>query len=769
MKKILFCAGLIALATSCTQDETISLDVQNGKERGITFELVESADSRILYDQVDGKWSPMWFAEKDRITVWANGVHTYGATQASDSVAGASWMNLPGAKKTVTYKATSSSKTAKWTGYQDNQIIEFIKGDKKGAKFLAVYNPAAVNLELLTETATTPDVADTLYIKGILPTSNTQTVTSTMGENGQIAMIAYNEASQENVWESVGEKVDLKFKYATPILKLGTKGLTEEYQKAFGKLTKVVVSTHGKKNVKPSPLYYNDNAQVALDTISFNPAVVSIDEGNKVIADSLAADTLNVIIGTNGLEWNDNAVAPVAIATRATKGEAMKATYMFENIDITVDKDSVTVDFTPGASFYAINLNISEYDYLVTKPSADGMNDRTLFVNKGSFKGIVTEDTLAIDWAAATNGKVAFTEIAKVVVAKEVVLDADDFHWLNKMTNVEDLTLNGNTTIPAAAMKAMKRLNTINLPLVTSVGVGAFAADSLGTVIMPAYKFNEAANSSLLQQGNLVTIEMGAEAMNAGFPKTGLNLTDFTKLVKVTVKDDIELGPNAFAGCVSLEQIVGRVNVTGTDVFKDCEVLDKVVVKSTEIPAGTFDGCVAMDTVYYDAEGTMLVPTIVGNRAFAGTAVNLDLSATTAIGDEAFADNTALVGYKYSEVNPEIVVKVGATTIGNSAFAGTGVKLIEFTGATEFGDAVFVNNSVLEEIKFIKPFVYTGATDKPNGKTFGENPSAIKLFVNKDQTGLQLDNKSMRFGKDLSNDNKYQTFTFETIVKNSVQ
>ena len=765
MKKILFCASLLALATSCTQDETISLDVQNGKAKGITFELVESVDSRILYDQVDGKWSPMWFAEKDRIAIWANGVHNY-AEQSGDTIDGASWMTLADVDSVV-YKATSSSKTAKWTGINDNNTIEFVKGDKKGAKFLAVYNPGGAPV-LSAESATDPDKADTLYIQGILPTTNAQTVTSTMGENEAIAMIAYNEASQENVWESVGEKVDLKFKYATPILKLGTVGLTEEYQKAFGKLKQVVVSTHGKKGVKPSPLFYNANAQVALDTINFNPAVVAIDELNA-IADSLAADTLNVIIGNGGLAWNDKAVAPVAVATRATKGEAMKATYMFENIDITVSKDSVTVDFTPSASFYAINLKMADYDYLVTNESTAGAKDRTLFVNKGSFDGILTKDTLGIDWAAATNGKVAFTEIAKVVVAKEVVLDADDFHWLNKMINVTDLTLNGNTTIPANAMKAMTELHTIDLPLVTSVGVDAFGADSLVTVIMPAYKFNEAANSDLLQKTKLVTLEMGAEAMNAGFPKTGLNLTDFTALKKVTVKDDIELGPNAFAGCTNLTEIVGRVNITGTDVFKGCEVLDKVVVKSTEIPAGAFDGCAEMDTVYYNAKGTMLVPTIVGNRAFAGTAVNIDLSKTTAIGDEAFAGNEALAGYKYSDVNPEIVVMVGATEIGNSAFADTKIKLIEFTGATKIGNKVFFGNSDLEEIKFVKAFTYAydGVNKKPHEYAFGNNADETKLFVNKEQTGLQLDNKSIKFGYDITKDGEYYQFEFLTVVKNA--
>ena len=56
MKKILLCAGLVALAASCTQDETLSLDVQNNSE-GLTFEFVEGVDSRIQYDKdTDGSW-----------------------------------------------------------------------------------------------------------------------------------------------------------------------------------------------------------------------------------------------------------------------------------------------------------------------------------------------------------------------------------------------------------------------------------------------------------------------------------------------------------------------------------------------------------------------------------------------------------------------------------------------------------------------------------------------------------------------------------------
>ena len=781
MKKILFCAGLVALATSCTQDETISLDVQKQNAKGITFEIVEKVDSRVQYDQEEGAWNPFWYAEQDRIAIWANGVDVDCTTNTStDSLDGSYWKDFIGATAaapTAYYKATSSTNKANWTAVDDENMLNFIKSDKKGAKFLAVYPyVAGSSLTLAGESVSGTDVNDTLIVAGALSSLSAQTIKTAKGWNEEIFMVAGAARTQDEVFESVGEKMALVFSHATPVMKFGTKGLTADYQKAFGNLKKITVKTLGyDKNadgdwtdagdIKPSPLYYTNGAIQVTDSANWKAEYVST---TAVPADSTTNNSIVVTIGSvDGLAWSDAALAPVAVAPTkrsnyGTNGERITADFEFANITIQVEKKNVTKDCVVGKNFQAITLDMADYAYLVTNADAT-TNLRTLFVNSGDFSGIIKTnadgDTLGIDWAAATNGTVAFNEIGTIVVAKEVVLDAADFKVMNKMIAATNLTLKGNTTIPEAAMNEMSKLHTIDLPLVTSVGVGAFDADSLGTVKMPAYKFNEAANACLLDTVNLVTLEMGADAMNAGFPKTGLTLKGYTKLETVKVNDGIELGPNAFAGCTSLKTVTGKVNVTGTDVFNGCTVLDKVVLANTNIPAGTFTDCVALKNVYYGSTSKALVPVEIGNAAFKNTKVNLDLTATTVIGDNAFEGVTTLVGKKYSSVNPQIVLTVSAATIGKEAFKSTAMTLVEFTGATKIYNGIFTGNNVLEEIKFVKAF--TCPVNNPVNTTFGTTAANTKLFVAKDQTGVQTDSKTLKIG----NTDKETPITFLSITK----
>ena len=771
MKKILFCAGLVALATSCTQDETISLDVQNEKGKGITFEVVDQLDARIQYDkEMVGEretYKPFWYAEQDRISIWANGVikNPYAEDLADrDTIAGTYWTGLKGdsdKKAIATFKATSSTKEAKFTAVSDANILGFHKADKQGAKFLAIY-PANEDYELTPESnGGTNEVVDTFTVTGLLTGLDNQKIETAKGWNKGIVMLAGAAESQDEVYESTGEKMPLQFSYATPILKLGTKGLTKDFQEEFGNLKKITIKTHGiagetagTYKVKPSPLHYDTNAALQItDTLNWKGEMVYT--GNSIL-DSTTVNSITVTIGgADGLAWDDDAIAPVAVAPAkraiyGTTGEIITADYQFENITIQEKKTGVTADFEAGANFKGITLDITKQKHLVTNANAQGK--RTLFVNSGDFSEILYTkqntstnqlDSLGVIWPAELSGYVAFTSIDKIIVAEAVTLDEADFKVMNKMVEATVLTMNGQTTIPAESMKDMVDLVEINLPKVTSVGVGAFDAD-FTTVNMPAYQFNQAANACLLPN-TIVKLNMGALGMNTTFPASGLTLQGYTALEEVTVKDSIVLGSNAFAGCTSLEKVIGAVVLDGVGVFQNCTSLDSVVVKSKDVKANAFDGCSALKDVFYNAIGTALVPNKINDFAFKGTQVNLDLSQTTAIGDSAFHSVTTLVGDKYSTENPVLVVKVGATSIGNGAFKNTIMEYVEFTGATSVGDKVFEGNSSLEEIKFVNAFTYSG-TEKPSTKTFGDNPEDITLYVNSNQTGVGTDDKTLTFG-----------------------
>ena len=89
MKKILFCAGLMALAASCTQDELLNDSVME-QSKGLSFSAIvpEDLSSRgTLYENND-KFPFFWHAEKDKIEIWGAGnlkANSYGVATVGAS------------------------------------------------------------------------------------------------------------------------------------------------------------------------------------------------------------------------------------------------------------------------------------------------------------------------------------------------------------------------------------------------------------------------------------------------------------------------------------------------------------------------------------------------------------------------------------------------------------------------------------------------------------------------------------------------------------
>ena len=76
MKKVLFGAGLMLLAVSCSQDELDSLSVQEVKGISFSSELLENAQSRadMVWNDDANKYDYFWWAEQDKINVWGTKV-----------------------------------------------------------------------------------------------------------------------------------------------------------------------------------------------------------------------------------------------------------------------------------------------------------------------------------------------------------------------------------------------------------------------------------------------------------------------------------------------------------------------------------------------------------------------------------------------------------------------------------------------------------------------------------------------------------------------
>lgn len=108
MKRILFCAGILALAASCTEDEFDSFATQNGQTQGITF-TAEAPVTKIQWDETETSYVPFWYAEQDRIAIYGIGVLNNAGSKLPVS-GGDSWDEI---STTVEYKATQSEKIGK--------------------------------------------------------------------------------------------------------------------------------------------------------------------------------------------------------------------------------------------------------------------------------------------------------------------------------------------------------------------------------------------------------------------------------------------------------------------------------------------------------------------------------------------------------------------------------------------------------------------------------------------------------------------------------
>lgn len=251
--------------------------------------------------------------------------------------------------------------------------------------------------------------------------------------------------------------------------------------------------------------------------------------------------------------------------------ETMAMTFTFKNIVLSKTVETSTNwPSTMNNKFIggdATTLDINDFDYLVTNNNS---NDRTLIVNKGTFSQIFNENGKVM-W---NNAPCEPTEFEKII--SKVELTADELTTLVSFTNAKSITLTENTTIPAATFKSLASLETINLPKVTTIAKDAFEGTTLKNVILPAYKFADETINPIILNAALVTLDMsGVDQMSAAFPGKGLNLSGYSNLEEVTVKDGLLVGASSFNGCRALTTINGAIEFRedGAAAFKGCTAL----------------------------------------------------------------------------------------------------------------------------------------------------------------------------------------------------
>lgn len=759
MKRILFCAGILALAASCTEDEFDSFATQNGQTQGITF-TAEAPVTKIQWDETETSYVPFWYAEQDRIAIYGIGVLDKEGEKMPVS-GGDSWDEI---SSSVEYKATQSEKIGKFTAVDDNNMLKF--DGSKEARFLGLY-PSKVGENTIKAEWNTE--AKGLKISG-LPTLGTQTQTTTKGYNESVMMYSLSTASRGNDYDAVGENASLSFQRPFSALVLSTDN-ANEYTTGdaplFGKLKTVEVEAKGYTPaqgdaIEPSELTIADNDYLVVDTLTNEATFVADPAGAR-------ASKVTLNIGTAGLGWSDDALAVTAINNvdrsqtfaKAGKDETIEITWTFENI---VLKQSLNTQNSWKGFVETPKLDISSYDYLVT-------NDHQLLVLNGNFKDIFDKNG-KIAW---DNGAVDKTTITNII--SKVALSDAELAMLQGFSGLKKLTLAENTEIPANTFSETQagQITDLNLPKVTKVAQKFIANNAskafskLENLSMPAYEFeDDVVNKAFFNdevKATLASLDMsGVRSMlpQFGIERT-LSFEGYTNLAEVTVQDGMVVSPSGFAGCIALATVNGAVDVTNAPkAFSMASnsvnnVLKSIEVTGTEIPSYAFYYCKALETIEY--KGAQLAPTVVGDAGLAVTAIKyMDLSKLTSLGEKAFKMTKIISSNKNTTY-----LEVGAAEIPAEAFSGCAdLKMVKFTNATKItGNNVFIDATNLIQVKFLKVVSLGSGTDFQD--VFGRRQQNIDLWVNPEQSGVNGLNWTLEYvdGQKVNT----VTYTFKSIQK----
>ena len=782
MKKYLFCAGVLALAVSCTENELDSFSAQNEAAKGIVFtaEIPEAPVTRsdLRYDDVSGVHEFFWYAEQDRINIWSTNTKVTATTGTSN---GNSTSSFVAGSKAI-YKATKSMVNGDFTAINDDNWLEFTAesttdwtnsaNESKKSEFFATY-PKDVVAEKFDGTK-----ADgySILLSG-LPAIAEQNANELDGNavTQLMPMFSYSVAYPTASYDAVGEKVGLEFVRPFAGALFTTKGVTEYSQKQegqtqslFGKLKQITLEAKGydangdgdatdDTDIKPSVLAYNAWKKTDNETgVKYLYNTKDITKSKFVKADGQDVDgttnlgtskiTLKFNSGT-GLEWSDansaymamNYINRAAAKFTEEKKETMEATFDFERIKFVVEwKTANNWPSVQGKNKFSGMkvLDMANYPYLVTNESSDGRNDRALIVNSKTFSNAFNQDG-KVKW---NDEAIDVTEFNTII--SKVELTEAELGMMKDFTNLVAIQLDKNTKIPAGTFEGLTKIKSVNMAMVTEIEEGAFKNVNLNTVILPSYKFEKKnVNNVLLKKGHLQTLDMsGVETMKNVFPAEGFALTGFEKLTYVKVGKDLKVGSAGFKGCTNLNEIVGGpVDISdGPSAFEGSGI---VSIKLTNgiIPTNAFKDCKALKAVYASDGTTLLAPTQVGNAAFSGCAElkNMDLSKVageeSVIGEEAFLNCVKFVGMPDADRNINVLY-VGATEIKNRAFAGcSALDYVEFTNATKFGSGILAkdgsNDVTLAELKFKQIVTCSGTADKGMFGTI----TGTKLFLNPNQ------------------------------------
>ncbi len=808
MKKILFCAGVLALAASCTEDfDTASLQ-QTQQESGIVFTTGDDAvATRGEYLDENGVYYPFWTAEKDLISVFSAGT-------TSTSTGDNTWTDATEfTGSLVTYKATRSERNAYFTGNEPSNVLDF-KGVSESvpAKFVAFF-PSLEDATGVTFTTNTASKVTTDKVIIGLPTIWNQTQENVSGQSIYSLIAKYavaNGYAQTSSIAAVGENINLQFTRLNPAIVYQTKGL-DAYAEDFGNLKTIKLESAGILD-KDGKANKDNFTPISQKDVQLTLTIKSDEDGN--ITDTEAELSENKGSGNNitlklkddnGLAWSDDARAYMAIANveRVDKDgnpytEKMVVTYTFDNIIIKEEVETSNSWVAPDFYEYKA-LDVEAYPYLIFNNTKDyagtAQNGQyTVLLNSGKLSQIFDKSGAV----KLLDGTTIDADNIKKVIAKPA-LTAEDFAALCKLTKVQQVILEAQTSVPAKAFDGLKEIVKLEMPKVTSIDkdfMGKGDLKKLQYLNLASYKFDgNGGNPTVAATVNqaLFANKINAISVNAidyvdmsaledmtpifGYPEAQLSFKDCVDLDSVKV-NNLKLRSNSFSGCTSLVKVNGSVDVSeGYAAFQGCNngytsgfdiagknnktnKLYTITLSNTVIAEDAFNGCTYLSDIKMD--GKQVAPTSIGNRAFQDVLAlqYMDLSKAATIGKQAFKGAKNYVGT--SKTNDIITVIV--PKIMSESFANTDISKIEFTQATSFENSFLSGSKNVVHVKFVKPFAVSGTSEWAKNIFGPDDASQITLFYAEGQQGLS--GRTLTLTWKSGSNTKSQSYNFWDVQKN---
>ena len=785
MKKTLLFLGTAALMASCTQEELIPNESAQNVAKGIVFEAAgESATRGEIDKSEDGLYRFIWYAEEDRINVYASNVAPVTSNTDKHGIAKTNFADLLG-NDPATYKATKSGSQGLFTAAGDTEWIKF-QNDAK-IMTVAAYDVDIndIKAEAGTETINGTAYSITKKINQVDLCSYIQAEQTNPLNYVKAPMLSVTEGRREKNYHSVGEKMNLDFYRIYPIVAFSGVSGNDAFNNDLGALQSVTLVSNGFN--KPTDDHVIPSNLGSMAGASYYTVKYENTGEEKHIFTQTGTPVTSVTVRVNETWTSDKrvymAIQPVdRTVTKSDGKDAKQATqnltikYKYANAtleqNLSTDKDWVT----PHQVIAAPALDIADkYPYIVTEDidNVNGGIQRKLIVNKGNVKDAFLNDAY-IKWQSETSENVTIGstvhkgikvgEITEVEIRANVnALTANDYAKLNKLTGVTKLVVkNATTTITYNALSALSNLAELQMDNVTTIQFTNESGKntpvnttSLATVKLPEFNFaaSKAITRSILKEGVLTTLDMsGTPSMKEQFPYDGMSLAGYTNLTTVTVQDGVVLGPESFKNCTALKTVNGYVTLGGYGAFEGCSALVSISIdESTKIYDKTFKNATNLTNVYKKDGKTAIQPSIIGDEAFYKTIANIDLTASTTIGKSAFAYDSALKGVVFGATGSDkYQLVVSAAEIGETAFYNaSGLQYVKFTNL-ETVSRKMLTGTTMKELKFAKVFNFSESAD---GTVFGTTANT-KLFVNPAQ--VYSGNTIQANGN---------TITFQTIIE----